>query len=256
MTRHLVMFTPRTGSTFLSEVIAHQYGFHQYGESWHMPWHGKYKLINDISMLAQREYFIDSFSNTIDFLTELDNRCDHLTNTENWVAKASVAFGVKIRPFIDHLIASGNTTIWLPYRKDIHKQFLSHINAIYRIKVLKETGFIHRKIGRHPYSKYTEINMSAEDVISKLKIMIMLLSCWRNVYDAYKDKVTLVCYEDHIITNDLSKFGIDNESIKTYNAGKLSLMPTPHNAYKFTDDTISPMCTKILNRHKHLIEIH
>ena len=61
MTRHLVMFTPRTGSTFLSEVIAHQYGFHQYGESWHMPWHGKYKLINDISMLAQREYFIDSF---------------------------------------------------------------------------------------------------------------------------------------------------------------------------------------------------
>lgn len=255
MTRHLVMFTPRTGSSFLSEVIAHQYGFHQYGESWHMPWHGKYRLINDISMLAQQAYFTNSFSNTINFLAELDNRCDHLTNTENWVAKASVALGEKIRPFIDRLIASGNTTIWLPYRKDIHKQFLSHINAVYRINVLKERGFIHRNNER-TYSKYTEINMSAEDVISKLKIMIMLLSCWRNMYDAYKDKVILVCYEDHIITNDLSKFGIDNESIRTYNAGKLSLVPTPHNACKFTDDTILPMCTKILNRHKHLIEIH
>lgn len=208
-------------------------------------------------MKAQTAYYTEEFINTINYLADLDVRCNKLLNTDNWVAKlTTVTAATALTPFIDQLLKDGNTTIWLPYRKDIYKQFMSFVNAGYRQNVLMERpgGFVYKNSDTK-YSRYTEIDTTPQRVCGQLKTMVTLTTHWRHIYDVYKDKVNLVCYEDHIVTNDLTKFGIAKESVSEYNARNDRMIPTPNNSYRFTDNTIWPMCVRVLNRYKHLVEI-
>ena len=251
MARNLILFTPRTGSMFLNDIIRHKLGGKSIGEPWILE-----KGQQNISVMYGQARHKPNLLKLHEYYSEHYKREQHLLSTDNWIAKLNVfAVSAHSMEFVDRCIADSNTTVWLTHRLNITEQFLSYINALYRQQGLNQKlcGFTYR--AKDIITKYDIIDWSADKVAFGLITYLQLISHWQHVYHRYRGRVNLVSYEKHIKPMDLTEFGFTIEDVDNYNALGNHLIPTPHNICKFNDDSIWPLCVNILNKHKHLVEI-
>ena len=84
-----------------------------------------------------------------------------------------------------------------------------------------------------------------------------MLMTWRQIYDRYRGKINIVSYDENILTNNFTKFGISEDDVKSYyNSNKYPvLVPTPYNR-PLSNQKEWSQCVDILRAHQHLVEIN
>lgn len=251
MARNLILFTPRSGSMLLNDMIRHKSGNKSICEGWVYEkdqqnitvMYGQAR--NELNLLKLREYH-----------DEHHKREQHLLSSDEWIAKLTVfATSAHSMEFVDKCVDDPNTTVWLTHRVNIADQFLSYINAMYRQSALNEFpgGFAYR--ADDIITEYDVIDWPADKVTLVLVVYLQLVSHWRHVYDRYRGRVNLVSYENHVKPMNFTEFGFTPDDVDSYNKLKDHLIPTPHNICKFRNNSIWPFCVNILNKHKYLVEI-
>ena len=132
MSRNIILFAPRTGSSYLSNLIAFAANTQFYSEHWVV-----YPKAKPIQLMYAES--VNGYQNPNSFnlgkinifYNEVLRRTDYFNSTDNWTIKMHnfYAGGVS-RNFIEQQIKNGSN-ILLTHRRDIVQQFLSFVNAAY-----------------------------------------------------------------------------------------------------------------------------
>jgi len=255
MARNLILFTPRTGSMYLSALLSNTTNSKNYVEHW-ITSPGQ----EDISHLYIAACNAKHISILYKFYGEMQKRIEFLNKRNDWVAKlATVHAGSFCSKFVDRCVHSSDTTVWLTHRANIVDQFLSYLNAGYRQNELKEYpgGFCYNQQTKANISNYQYVDWPEPRVYMVLSTFIQMLMSWRQIYDRYRGKINIVSYDENILTNNFTKFGISEDEVKLYyNNNKLPvLVPTPYNR-PLSNQKEWSQCVDILRAHQHLVEIN
>jgi hypothetical protein len=240
---------------YLSELLRHTTNSVNYVEHW-------------ITAPGQEDItymYIDARSaNNINLLYkyygEIQKRIEFFNKTNNWVAKAATFYaGAAYSKFVDRCVHSSNTTVWLTHRANIVDQFLSFINATYRLQYFKEDpgGFLYNEKTKHNISNYKYVEWPDQQVTKFLISFLQMLMSWRQIYDRYRGRINIVSYDENILTNDFTKFGISDDVVKSYYSSNknIPLVPTPYNR-PLSNQRVWSQCVDILRAHQHLVEIN
>jgi len=283
---NLILFTNRSGSTILTDLISYSQGTINLGEGLHSLAR-QYNYNNDIQRQSELYKQFSSTSITARYHNEITNGFDHIgffrakskrieilkQSNESWTAKEQLERQTIDFSFIQYCIDSG-VNVYMTHRKNIIEQFISKVNARYRIQQDED----YRKFPDHrPNVRTSSFIFTNEDNCMKYDTMyvpfhwlhmytmifIGQLFMWRVIYDRFKNDIKLVSYEDNIKPLQLEKFGITQQHIQQYQKEKVHLVPTPHNTNKvvITDDLPAPIlgawqqALYYVDRHKYLVEI-
>lgn len=283
---NLILFTNRSGSTILTDLISYSQGTINLGEGLHSLAR-QYNYNNDIQRQSELYKQFSSTSITARYHNEITNGFDHIgffrakskrieilkQSNESWTAKEQLERQTIDFSFIQYCIDSG-VNVYMTHRKNIIEQFISKVNARYRIQQDKD----YRKFPDHrPNVRTSSFIFTNEDNCMKYDTMyvpfdwlhmytmifIGQLFMWRVIYDRFKPNIKVVSYEDNIKPLQLEKFGITQHHIQQYQKEKVHLVPTPHNTNKvvITDDLPAPIlgawhqALYYVDRHKYLVEI-
>lgn len=129
--------------------------------------------------------------------------------------------------FVDYCCNSKDINVYMVYRKDIVSQFRSFVNMSGKLKPIYTTA--DRGLQRSSV-------VSDNTIAAKLPVLVESLVYWRLLYERFKDKVTLVCYEDVIKPMDFSQVGIEKDVVNNYNMRDNHIIPTPFEYVDRTDD--------------------
>lgn len=255
MARNLILFTPRTGSMYLSELLGHTTNSKSYVEHW-ITSPGQ----EDISHLYYTARITGDINLLYKFCGEMQKRIEFLNKKNDWVAKlAAIHAGSFCSKFVDRHVHSEDTTVWLTHRANVVDQFLSFLNAAYRQQQLKEYpgGFSYNKRTEANISNYEYVDWSDQQVARLVISFLPMLMHWRQIYERYKGRVNIVSYDENIMTNDFTKFGISDDAVKSYyrSSEHPTLVPTPYNR-PLSNQKVWSQCVDILRAHEHLIEIN
>ena len=255
MARNLILFTPRTGSMYLSALLSHNTNSINYVEHW-ITAPGQ----EDISHLYIAGCKAEDISILYKFYGEMQKRIEFFNKRNDWVAKLTTHHaGSTCLNFVDRHINSEDTTVWLTQRANVVDQFLSYLNAGYRQNKLKEYpgGFCYNEKTKHNISNYEYVDWPEPRVSMVLYRFIQMLMTWRQIYDRYRGKINIVSYDENILTNNFTKFGISEDDVKSYyNSNKYPvLVPTPYNR-PLSNQKEWSQCVDILRAHQHLVDIN
>lgn len=217
---NLIIFTPRTGSTILGELLAVS------GCGVNMN-----EALNEIPKLLAVDPTIKNGEAVINmqtkdaydqFHTLKQRRIEKLKSVNDWTIKeiCDSYFASHHIDFVRYCCAAPNTNVYMTYRKDIVSQFISYLNmvarkqSVYRINDRVNEGSI----------------LSYDTVIKKANSFVNNLIYWRLIYELFKDNVILVCYEDVIKPMSFTSIGIDTTVVNNYQMRDNRLIPTPYNS--------------------------
>lgn len=255
MACNLILFTPRSGSMLLNDILALHSNTISLGEPWTV--HPGQPELPRMTYNAMRKSDTGLY---VKFLQEHKKRREllkHMASVgDGWTAKIHVTPALSYsKDFLDYCVESDDINVWLLYRSDIVAQFLSYVNAGYRQMVLKQEGggFVHTN--KTKIINFDVIDWGSHDIMGTLQNFIYMLVMWRNVFDVYGSRVKLVNYERHIKTLDLAEFNIDNTCIESYFKRDQHLIPTPNNVSSFKQQDMWNEIVLILKHHSHLVEI-
>ena len=154
----------------------------------------------------------------------------------------------------------------MTHRQDIVSQFISKINARYRLEIAKfgvsgDSQFIYTN--NDTSTQYDTMSIEFKWLYMYLNVFIEQLMMWRVLYEMFKKHVKVVSYENHIRPMKFESFGIQNSLVGQYKQEKQHLVPTPVNANKVIviDDHPKPIIgaweqsLHYVERHKYLVEI-
>lgn len=245
----IILFTNRSGSTLLSDLVAYKTGNVNLGEGLHSiardynyNRHGNRdtQLYKDFSNYNLTGMFHNGQTMGFDhtgFHQKKQERINILKNTiVPWVAKDQTD-GQTFDPNFFQYYINNNTNVLITHRRDIVSQFKSWINARYRSEIVKP-GLLGLEPGRSDfiftnnsdYYKYNTMTIPFHWLYGYTRVFVTQLMFWRCIYEMAKDKATVVSYEDHIKTNNLEHIGIGSETINNYFSQDQYLVPTPINA--------------------------
>jgi hypothetical protein len=254
MKSNLIIYTPRSGSMLLGEIISFHTKTKNIREGWIVD-----RTQPDVSRISHNAFLSSDTNVLLKFLNEHTKRREllkRLIKSRAWTAKMHVTHSLtNSKTFLEECLENPNVNVWMTHRVNIVNQFLSLINAGYRQAVLKGEGgdFIFSNHTKVPV--YDVIDFPRHQIFNTLITFIYQLVMWRNVYDMYGDRVKLVNYEKHIKPLDLEGFGIGKDVIDGYFMTENHLIPTPITIDKFSIPGIWDDCVEILNQHQHLVEI-
>ena len=283
---NLILFTNRSGSTILTDLISYSQGTINLGEGLHSLAR-QYNYNNDTQRQSELYKQFSSTSITAKYHNELTNGYDHVgffkakskrieilkQSNESWTIKEQLEKQTMDFSFIEYCIDNG-VDVYLTHRRNIVEQFISKVNARYRIQ--QDENYI-KFPNQRPNVRSSTFIFTNEDNCIKYdamripfswlnmytQVFIGQLFMWRVVYDRFKNHIKLVSYEDNIKPLQLEKFGITQQHIQQYQKEKVHLVPTPHNTNKVivTDDLPTPVLGAwqqslyYVDRHKYLVEI-
>ena len=272
---NLILFTNRSGSTVLADIIAFNDRSINLGEGLHSlardynynSLENKdttlYKDFSTVSLTRDHHNPSTRGSDHIGFFTGKSKRINQLkfTNLE-WTVKENLEKQTADIPFIDYCI-NNNVKVYITHRRDIQAQFLSVLNARYRLEIAKQQGpsqFIYTN--QDQFQKYNEMRVPFNFVYMYLNVFIDQLLVWRAVYEKYKNQLTVVSYEDNIRPMDFTSIGISNNVVDQYKKETQYLVPTPNNTNKVivVDDHKGiqgtwEQTTFFVDRFKYLVDI-
>lgn len=270
---NVVLFTYRSGSTVLADLLAFKQGTINLGEALHSAvrnynynteQHRQTTLYKSCLESLTGKYHTPQTrgSDFIGFHKAKEKRIELIKQYPgNWTVKDNLdklSFSSK---FIDYCI-DNNINVYMTHRSDIIKQFVSKINARYRAEIAKDpTQFIFTNDAE--YNPYDQMVISFAWLRLYMQVFLDQLLVWRTVYERYKPYIKLVSYEKHIQPMQLDEFGITQDDVKQYKNLSTHLVPTPINATRVivTDDHPAPMVGAWeqtlyhINHHKYLVEI-
>ena len=283
---NLILFTNRSGSTILTDLISYSQGTINLGEGLHSLAR-QYNYNNDTQRQSELYKQFSSTSITAKYHNESTNGYDHVgffkakskrieilkQSNESWTIKEQLEKQTMDFSFIEYCIDNG-VDVYLTHRRNIVEQFISKVNARYRIQ--QDENYV-RFPNQRPNVRSSTFIFTNEDNCIKYdamripfswlnmytQVFIGQLFMWRVVYDRFKNHIKLVSYEDNIKPLQLEKFGITQQHIQQYQKEKVHLVPTPHNTNKVivTDDLPKPVlgawqqALYYVDRHKYLVEI-
>jgi hypothetical protein len=283
---NLILFTNRSGSTVLTDLISYSQGTINLGEGLHSLAR-QYNYNNDTQRQSELYKQFSSTSITARYHNEITNGFDHIgffkakskrieilkQSNESWTAKEQLEKQTMDFSFIQYCIDNG-VNVYMTHRKNIVEQFISKINARYRIQQdvnynkfpnlrpnVRSSSFIFTN--EDNCMKYDTIYVPFHWLHMYTMIFISQLFVWRVIYDRFKNDIKLVSYEDNIKPLQLEKFGITQQHIQQYQKEKVHLVPTPHNTNKvvITDDLPAPIlgawqqALYYVDRHRYLVEV-
>jgi len=272
----LILFTNRSGSTFFADILAYTNKTVNLGEGLHSivrPYNWNTEANRQASIYKQ--FASDNISSRhynrqtrgfdhIGFVNNQQKRVSSLISTDvQWTAKLNLDKQNFNYEVVEHC-SKNNIKIYITHREDIVGQFISTLNARYRLEIAnsKEDNFIYTN--NHPgHPDYGVMKIPFIWLHMYTNIFIDQLLMWRAVYEMYKPYLQLVSYEKHIKPTNLQQFGISSSIIEQYKKESQHLVPTPHNSSNFqvTDDQVDNLPSAwdsalyYIQRHKHLVEI-
>lgn len=274
----IILFTNRSGSTLLCDIIAYNDRSVNLGEGLHSlardynynaPGNqstGLYKEFSIKSLTAQFHNPQTRGSDHIGYFKAKAARLELLKNPAlNWTAKENLEKQTYDVSFTDYCVANG-IDIYLTHRRNIIAQFISKVNARYRLEVAN--------LGKNNESQFIYTNDSAVHHYNEMKIkfswlylyvnvFLEQLMMWRIAYERYKHVAKIVSYEDQIKPMNFTAIGIEDKVVEQYKMESQHLIPTPHNAKEVVvlDDHPRPIAGAweqalfYINKHKYLVEI-
>lgn len=274
---NLVLFTNRTGSTLLSDILAYNDRSVNLGEGLHSiarqynynPEENRqtelYKHFMQSSMTAQFHNQKTRGSDHIGFFKAKNARINILKNTDyQWTVKENLEKLTLDINFIDYCIEN-NINVYATHRYDVVSQFLSKINARYRLEIAKlttnESQFIYTNQDSTPH--YLEIKIPFTWLHMYVNVFIEQLLMWRVIYERYKNNIKLVSYEDVIRPMDFTSLGISKQTVDNYRKETKHLVPTPYNCERVVvvDDHPKPVVGAwdqalfYIQKHQYLVEV-
>lgn len=229
-TNNLIIYTPRTGSTILAEILSASSGCVNLNEgivdSCVSPF-------NKEQMLKDNEWkeFVPSLQHilkttvinnqTYDFSVyhkAKQKRIDILKNKLNWTVKETCVPTLTNIDFIKHC-CDNQVNVYMVYRKNIVDQFISFVNIV-------GSG---QSIFTSRDNTKQRISIRNDVIEAKTLPFINSLIYWRLLYEMFQTKVKLVCYEDVIKPMNFLSLGVDECVVKKYNLRDNHLIPTPFN---------------------------
>lgn len=255
MSRNIILFAPRTGSSYLSNLVASATNTHFYSEHWVITQGDRpIQMLYGESVTSYHNPNGANLQKISNFYIEALRRLNHFDNTDNWTIKMHNFYaGGFARDFIERQIQLGSN-IMLTHRRDIAQQFLSFLNAAYRQSELGQfpNGFIYTT--KSKVVQYNEINFPTSRIAAILDRFILEIMLWRSTYEAFKGRIKIISYENNIMTNNLAEFGISDQQVSDYNNQKDHLIPTPNNVPIYKDNVWAE-CVKTLNTFQHVVDI-
>lgn len=282
---NLILFTNRSGSTILTDLISYSQGTINLGEGLHSAVR-QYnynkdnqrhsELYNQFSSSITARYHNETTNgfDNIGFFKAKSKRIEILKQSnESWTVKEQLEKQTMDFSFIQYCVDNG-VNVYMTHRKNIIEQFISKVNARYRIQQdeaynkfpnlrpnVRSSSFIFTN--EDNCIKYDTMRIPFSWLNMYTQVFIGQLFMWRVVYDRFKKDIKLVSYEDNIKPLQLEKFGITQQHIQQYQKEKVHLVPTPHNTNKvvITDDLPAPIlgawqqALYYVDRHKYLVEI-
>ena len=223
MKNNLVIYTPRTGSTVLTEILSVSGNCTNYNEGivdccegvdvdlFKEPLH---KLIARYVILNERHDFKPYHS-------EKQKRIDYLKRSNGWSIKETSTPFLTNNDFVKYCCNSENVNVYMVYRRDLTAQLISFFNMVGRNKAIYTNNS----------DSTPERKIDDKIIYNKTNTLIQCLVYWRLLYELYKDKVTLVCYEDVIKPMDFTSLGIEKTVVERYNMMDNHMIPTPYNDF-------------------------
>ena len=275
---NLIVFTNRSGSTLLNEILAYNdqsvnlgEGLHSLAREYNYNTEENkqtelYKTFSTSSLTAIHHNVKTRGSDHIGFFKAKQTRMNILKQTNlQWTVKENLEKQTLDTSFVDYCVDNG-INVYLTHRRDVVAQFISKINARYRLEIAKmgadnESQFIFTN--KDNITKYTEMKIPFHWLHLYLNVFIAQLMLWRVVYERYKHNIKIVSYENEIKPMNFQAIGISNDTVSRYNNEQKHLIPTPMNTDKVivTDDHPKPIVGAweqslyYVERHKHLVEI-
>lgn len=271
----LVLFTNRSGSTLLCDILAYASGNINLGE-------GLHSVTRDYNFNTKENKQTDLYkefagtnisslhvttrnrgSDFIEFGKARGERIQRLkTCNDKWIAKYNVELVVFDKTFIEYCVNS-NVKLYMTHRENIVDHFVSRMNAWYRYEIIKHKneGFIYTN--NTPFDTYDSIIVKFDWLQQCMITFIQQLLLWRTIYEMYKENIELVSYENVIKPMSFESIGINSNVIQSYKQEMQHLVPTPYNTTNVivVDDHPKPIVgcwdqtIYFLNQHKYLVEI-
>lgn len=277
---NLILFTNRSGSTILQDILSYADGSINLGE-------GLHSIVRDYNYNTTKNKQSDLYgefaqfnltgqyhnqqtrgSDHIGFTKGKQKRINLLKNTsQQWTVKEQLEKQTIDVNFIDYC-ARSDINIYMTHRRDVVAQFKSKINARYRLEVATH---LH---GRNHKSQFIFTNQDAFKTYEEMRInflwlhlytnvFIEQLMIWRVIYERYKDVVKLVSYEDCIKPMNFESLKINSNIVEQYKKERKHLVPTPFNCERVvvTDDHPKPIIGAwqqslyYVEKHKYLVEV-
>ncbi|MDC3266357.1 hypothetical protein OAU13_00360 [bacterium] len=224
-TNNLILYTARTGSTILAEILSASSGGINLNEG---IVDGCDKL--DVFRPSLQQYIIPEIVdhgqyNFKRYHAEKQKRIDFLKSINNWTIKETCLAFFTNMEFVEYCCNNDNVNVYMIYRKDIVAQYRSFVNmskrkSIYTVNDRDALPGI----------------VSDQTILGKTPVFASTLMYWRLLYEMFKSKVTLVCYEEVIRPMDFSSLGIDKSVVDNYNLRDNHIIPTPFEYVDRTDD--------------------
>lgn len=275
---NLVLFTNRSGSTILTDLLAYRDGSVNLGEGLHSAARNYnfntnenkktllYKQFSYHSLTAAHHNYQTRGSDYIGFFEAKQRRINLLKTTDiQWTVKEMLEKLTLDMPFIKYC-ASNNINVYLTHRQDIVSQFISKVNARYRSEIAEHnhySNFIYTN--QCKFTDYDEMRIKFNWLHMYTNIFVEQLMVWRIVYEQLKsyNLLKIVSYENEIKPMNLARCGIDNNILSKYNNERQHLVPTPKNATKVIvqDDNTKQIvgawqqALYYVERHKYLVEV-
>lgn len=276
---NLVLFTNRSGSTLLADVLAYVDKSINLGEGLHSLARNYnyntelnrqtflYKTFASSSITGMHHNIDSRGSDHIGYFAAKQKRVELLKDTGmNWTVKENLEKQTMDFKFVEHCVSSG-VDIYMTHRLDVVDQFISKINARYRTEIAKYSGSESQFIftNQDKFENYNEMTINFKWLHMYTNVFIEQLLMWRVMYEKLKGykNFKLVSYEEHIKPMHLDFIGISSDMIKKYNNETKHLVPTPNNISKVvvTDDHPAPIIGAweqslfYVKQHKYLVEI-
>jgi hypothetical protein len=283
----LVVFTNRSGSTMLSDILAYANKNINLGElhscvrmyNYNTPENRQTSLFKQMRTSLTGTYYNGETRGGahIGYGKARNQRNDIIKQSQHqWTAKEQTDKQSIDINFIDYCCKNG-VNIYMTHRQNIVAQYISMINARYRTELApkspewakdhstNESQFIFTNKDVNTRVQYNEATVYYSWLHLYTNIFIEQLMMWRIVYEKFKPYVKLVSYEDCIEPMDFSSIGISQSVVKEYKLETKRLVPTPHNTTKIiVQDDHNESIVKIgawqqalyyVDRHKYLVEV-
>ena len=272
---NIVLFTNRSGSTLLADILAYNDGSINLGEGLHSMARdynynkagnretALYKKFSEGSLTVNHHNVRTRGSDHIGFFIAKQQRIDLLKNTkEQWTVKENLEKLTIDWKFIRHSADNG-INVYLSHRRDVVAQFISKINARYRLEVARQkNGSPFIFTNNSTFEHYDEMKINFNWLHMYVNVFLEQLMMWRVVYETFPN-INVVSYEDVIQPMNFESLGISNATTEKYKTLTQHLIPTPFNTKNVVviDDHPKPIsgaweqALYYIEHHKYLVEI-
>lgn len=226
--KYLIVCTFRSGSTILATLLQEATGLEDLGE---YVFNGKDKVT------SLMKYTMTPFSkDLLEFEKVRKERIEYLKSTNGWIVRNPVVAGSTNKELIDFCADREDTKLIFLYRRNMIDQYLSDVNTAYR-SMINRGRPKNKFYNNEEFEKFESIDLPAAKLKEWAIGTLTKVEAWRALYEQYKAKCQLVCYEDHIEPLELRHIGITESVVNRYYSKQQHLVKTPYNCTNFKHDS-------------------